>query len=122
MSILIINDLPEELVASIRRRAADTGVSVDEEIRRLLQSAYSLDQDSAREWARRQNDRLMRGELSSGEADPGMVGRINEDRERKLSALRAELQASLERGGHVSDEQLDEALASKSAELLKEGF
>ena len=43
--------------------------------------------------------------------------RLVEEREAKLAALRARLDDSIARGGEVSDEELDRAIAEKSAEL-----
>ena len=43
--------------------------------------------------------------------------RLVEEREAKLQALRATLNASIEQGGVVTDAELDEGLAAKSAEL-----
>jgi antitoxin ParD1/3/4 len=49
--------------------------------------------------------------------------RLVEEREAKLQALRDMLNASIEAGGEVSDEELDAALDAKAAELTKElGF
>jgi antitoxin ParD1/3/4 len=47
--------------------------------------------------------------------------RLVEEREAKLRALRATLDASIAAGGHVSDDQLDTALARRSAELTRKG-
>ncbi len=47
--------------------------------------------------------------------------RLVEEREAKLRALRATLDASIEAGGQASDEQLDAALARRSAELARKG-
>jgi antitoxin ParD1/3/4 len=43
--------------------------------------------------------------------------RLVEEREARLIALRATLDASIARGGQVTDEELDAAFAAKSAEL-----
>jgi antitoxin ParD1/3/4 len=47
--------------------------------------------------------------------------RLVEEREAKLLALRATLEASIAQGGEVTDEELDAALAAKSAELRSKG-
>ena len=47
--------------------------------------------------------------------------RLVEEREAKLGALRAMVEASISAGGHVTDEELDEALAQRAAELRREG-
>jgi antitoxin ParD1/3/4 len=48
--------------------------------------------------------------------------RLVEEREAKLVALREMLNASIEAGGEVSDEELDAALDAKAAELRQLGF
>jgi len=47
--------------------------------------------------------------------------RLVEEREARLLALRATLDASIEQGGEVTDEDLDAALAARSAELKRKG-
>ena len=47
--------------------------------------------------------------------------RLVEEREAKLEALRATLDVSIAAGGHVSDDELDAALARRSAELTRKG-
>ena len=47
--------------------------------------------------------------------------RLVEEREAKLVALRATLDASIAVGGEVTDEELDDAIAAKSAELRSKG-
>jgi plasmid stability protein len=64
MGAITIRGLDEAVVAAIKRRAGDQGVSMEEEIRRLLQTTYADDRDArGREWAKRQLARLRRGEL-----------------------------------------------------------
>jgi plasmid stability protein len=64
MGAIIMRNLDVAVVSAIKRRAANNGVSMEEEIRRLLASTYSDDrQERGREWARRQLQRLKRGEL-----------------------------------------------------------
>ena len=48
--------------------------------------------------------------------------RLVEEREAKLTALRAIIDASIAAGGQVTDEQLDDALAHQSDELLRQGI
>ncbi len=48
--------------------------------------------------------------------------RLVEEREAKLLALRATLDASIARGGEVSDAELDAAVAARSAELRSQGY
>jgi antitoxin ParD1/3/4 len=47
--------------------------------------------------------------------------RLVEEREAKLKSLRATLDASIAAGEHVSDDQLDAALARRGAELTRKG-
>jgi len=47
--------------------------------------------------------------------------RLVEEREARLLALRATLDASIAQGGEVTDEDLDAALAARSAELKRKG-
>jgi antitoxin ParD1/3/4 len=48
--------------------------------------------------------------------------RLVEEREAKLKALRAMLDASITAGGEASDADIDSALEAKAAQLSKEGF
>ncbi len=48
--------------------------------------------------------------------------RLVEEREAKLSALRETLNASIERGGEYSDEDLDAVLAETSKKLAEQGY
>jgi antitoxin ParD1/3/4 len=48
--------------------------------------------------------------------------RLVEEREARLAQLRATIDASIAQGGEVSDEDLDAALAAKSAALKSEGL
>jgi antitoxin FitA len=64
MGAITIRNLDDTIVSAIKRRAADHGVSMEEEIRQLLAATYSGDRRRrAREWALRQLERLKRGEL-----------------------------------------------------------
>ena len=47
---------------------------------------------------------------------------IREEREAKLTALRAMIDASIAAGGEVTDKQLDDAIARQSKELLRQGI
>lgn len=47
--------------------------------------------------------------------------RLVEEREAKLSALRATLEASLAAGGEVGEDELDAEIAARSAELARKG-
>jgi len=48
--------------------------------------------------------------------------RLVEEREAKLQALRATLDASIAEGVHVSDDELDAALTKRSDELRSKGI
>lgn len=70
MGAITIRNLDDEVVAAIKRRAADNGISMEEEVRRILSSLYNGDgQERGRQWARRQLERLQRGELPKGGDD-----------------------------------------------------
>lgn len=70
MGALTIRNVPGQLIAAIKRRAADGGVSMEHEIRRLLHATYADDRDAkGRAWARRQLTRLKRGELPKTSGD-----------------------------------------------------
>ena len=45
-----------------------------------------------------------------------------EEREAKLAALRATVEASIAQGGEVTDVQIDAAIAAKAAELKANGI
>lgn len=47
--------------------------------------------------------------------------RLVEEREVKLKALRATLEASMVSGGEVSEDELDAAIAARSEELARKG-
>lgn len=48
--------------------------------------------------------------------------RLVEEREAKLLALQATLNASIAQGGEITDEELDADIAAKSAELRSKGY
>jgi antitoxin ParD1/3/4 len=48
--------------------------------------------------------------------------RLVEEREQKLMALRDMVNASIDRGGRNSDEDIERALDATAAELVKEGY
>ena len=47
--------------------------------------------------------------------------RLVEEREAKLQSLRATLDTAIEAGGEVGDDELDQAISAKSAELKTAG-
>ena len=64
MGAITIRGLDDAVVSAIKRRAGDQGVSMEEEVRRLLQATYADDRQArGRAWAKRQLERLKRGEL-----------------------------------------------------------
>jgi plasmid stability protein len=64
MGAITIRNIDETVVAAIKRRAADHGISMEEEIRQLLLATYFDDrQDRGRKWAMRQLEKLQRREL-----------------------------------------------------------
>jgi antitoxin FitA len=64
MAAITIRNIDDSVVTAIKRRASDHGVSMEEEIRRLLLATYFDDrQERGRKWARRQLERLERHEL-----------------------------------------------------------
>jgi plasmid stability protein len=86
MGAITIRGLDDVVVAAIKRRAGDQGVSMEEEVRRLLQTTYSDDRDArGREWAKRQLERLRRGELPK--ADLSSVEEIRRMRQERTDEL-----------------------------------
>jgi antitoxin ParD1/3/4 len=68
-------------------------------------------------------DRVVRDGRYSSASEVVREGlRLVEEREAKLVALRATLDASIAAGGEFTDEELDAAIAAKSAELRDQGF
>ena len=64
MGAITVRNIDDSVVSAIKRKAAEHGVSMEEEIRTLLALTYSEDrQRRQREWAERQLERLKRGEL-----------------------------------------------------------
>jgi antitoxin ParD1/3/4 len=48
--------------------------------------------------------------------------RLVEEREAKLTALRATIEGSIATGGEVSEDQLDDAIAARAEELRRQGL
>ena len=89
LGVITIWSLDDAVVAAIKRRAGDQGASMEEEVRRLLQSTYADDRDAkGRAWARRQLERLKRGGLPNGDDDVVQIIREMR-RERTERVLRA---------------------------------
>ena len=86
MGALTIRNIDDSVVAAIKRRAGEHGISMEEEIRRLLAKTYAEDSQSrGREWAQRQLERLARGELPK--ADRSSVEEIRAMREERTEQL-----------------------------------
>lgn len=89
MGAITIRGLDDAIVTAIKRRAGDQGVSMEEEVRRLLQATYADERQArGRAWARRQLERLKRGELPKGDDDVVQIIREMR-RERTDRILRA---------------------------------
>jgi plasmid stability protein len=86
MGAITIRNLDDTLVAAIKRRAAEHGVSMEEELRRLLAATYSDNRrQRQREWALRQLERLKRGELpDSGGDSVELIRSMREERDQQL--------------------------------------
>jgi plasmid stability protein len=95
MGALTIRNVDDAIVAAIKRRAGEHGISMEEEIRRSLATAYADDnQARGKDWARRQLERLKRGELPR--ADRSSVDEIRAMREERTERL---VRAGEARGG-----------------------
>jgi plasmid stability protein len=82
MGAITIRGLDDAVVAAIKRRAGDGGISMEEEVRRLLQATYLNDRQArGRAWATQQLARLRRGELPKG--DIGAADTIRAMREER---------------------------------------
>jgi plasmid stability protein len=88
MGTITIHDVDDAVIAEIKRRAAHNGLSVEEEIAQLLVSIYWDDQqECGRQWARRQLERMTRGELPV--AKVGSVEEIRAMRHERTDTLGA---------------------------------
>ena len=86
MGALTIRNIDDAVVAAIKRRAGEHGISMEEEVRRLLASTYAdINQARGKEWAQRQIERLKRGELPK--ADRSSVEEIRAMREDRAEQL-----------------------------------
>jgi plasmid stability protein len=86
MGAITVRGLDDAVVAAIKRRAGDHGVSMEEEIRRLLQATYADDRQAhGRAWARRQLERLKRGELPKADiSSVETIRMMREERDHQL--------------------------------------
>lgn len=86
MGALTIRNLNDAVVAAIKRRAGEHGISMEEEVRRTLASTYrQQDQARAQRWARKQLERLRRGQLPK--ADRSSVEEIRAMRDERSDQL-----------------------------------
>jgi plasmid stability protein len=86
MGAITIRNLDDSVVSAIKRQAAEHGVSMEEEIRGLLTSLYNDDQQRrGQDWAKRQLERLERGELPK--ADISSVEEIRRMREERTQQI-----------------------------------
>jgi plasmid stability protein len=91
MGAITIRNLSDETIATIKRRAAEKGVSMEEEIRHLLSALYADDrQKRGREWAKRQLERLKYGELPK--ADISSVEEVRRMRDERSEQLERRFQ------------------------------
>ena len=96
MGVITIRNLDDAVVTAIKCRAADNGISMEEEIRRLLASTYLDDrQQRGREWAKWQLERLKRGALPLAR-----IGSVAE-----IRTVRRERTQLLERGSKGRNER-----------------
>ena len=86
MGAITIRNIDDAVVSAIKRKAAEHGVSMEEEIRKLLASTYSDDQQRRqREWAERQLERMRRGELpKSTVSSVETIREMREERDQQL--------------------------------------
>jgi plasmid stability protein len=86
MGAITIRGLDDAVVTAIKRRAGEQGVSMEEEVRRLLQTTYADDRQArGREWARRQLERLKRGELPKADiSSVETIRMMREERDQQL--------------------------------------
>jgi plasmid stability protein len=96
MGAITIRNLDDSVVAAIKRRAADNGLSMEQEIRRLLAAIYSDDRQArGREWARRQLERMKHDELPT--AKVSSVEEIRAMRQQRTDHLERTIKARNER-------------------------
>ncbi len=86
MGAITIRGLDDQVIAAIKRQAAEHSVSMEEEVRSLLAKTYADDhRQKAREWAVRQLERLKQGELP--QAKTGSVDEIRAMRRERSASL-----------------------------------
>ena len=96
MGAITIRNIDDSVVSAIKRKAAEHGVSMEEEIRGLLTSLYNDDQQRrGQDWAKRQLERLQRGELPK--ADISSVEEIRRMREERSAQLDSRFRSSTDK-------------------------
>jgi plasmid stability protein len=86
MGAITIRNLDDAVVSAIKRKAAEHGVSMEEEIRRMLAALYSDARlEHQRAWAQRQLERMRRGELpKSTVSSVETIREMREERDQQL--------------------------------------
>jgi antitoxin ParD1/3/4 len=87
-----------------------------------LEKEHSMNVSIGERWELFVDQAVKAGRYSSASEVVREGLRLVEEREAKLTALRAIIDASITAGGQVTDEQLDDALARQSNELLRQGI
>jgi plasmid stability protein len=86
MGAITVRNIDDRVVTAIKRKAAEHGHSMEEEVRTLLTATYAENhQQKAREWAERQLERLHRGELPRVKTNSvDVIREMREERDRQL--------------------------------------
>jgi plasmid stability protein len=86
MGAITIRNIDDAVITAIKRKAAEQGVSMEEEVRRLLATTYPDDrQRKVKEWAQRQLEKLHRGELPNLRSDSvELIRSMREERDQQL--------------------------------------
>ena len=89
MGAITIRNIDDTVISAIKREAAEQGVSMEEEIRRLLATTYPDDRRrKVKEWAQRQLERLHRGELPNLHSDSvELIRSMREERDQQLGPV-----------------------------------
>lgn len=86
MGAITIRNIDDALISAIKRKAAEQGISMEEELRRHLAASYPDDRRRAvKEWAQRQLERLHRGELPKAKTSSvDLIREMREERDQQL--------------------------------------
>jgi plasmid stability protein len=87
MATLTIRRLSEALVRRIKARAAQAGHSMEKEVRDTLARIYGESEQLARQrqWAKRQLDRLARGEMPKSDGESAeIIRQMREERDSQV--------------------------------------